>query len=208
MTLVMLLLAWLGNAATPLVLLGDRLSVFIPPGPFLAIMGRVGGYTHLKELGLGSMIAGQIIVGAFGGLFYSLTIARREKSRLLSLGIFFLLPFLFSLLFLWPQLGTSYQGWPIRPATIITCLGLAISFLAFERTLVLGFHFLTRPSISPILRRSDAALWSSAVSACWRPAGARQSSAGSFKSRPSATMARSTKVAKFNQSRLTTSSTA
>jgi len=148
MTLVMLLLAWLGNAATPLVLLGDRLSVFIPPGPFLAIMGRVGGYTHLKELGVGSTLGGQIIVGALGGLFYSLTIARREKSHLLSLGIFFLLPFLFSLAFLWPQLGTSYQGWPIRPATIITCLGLAISFLAFERTLVLGFRFLTQPLTS------------------------------------------------------------
>jgi DMSO/TMAO reductase YedYZ molybdopterin-dependent catalytic subunit len=150
MTLVMLLLAWLANVATPLVILGDRLSVFIPPGPFLAIMGRVGGYTHLKELGVGSTIVGQIIVGALGGLFYSLTIARREKSALaFSLSIFFLLPLLLCIAFLWPQLGTSYQGWPIRPATIITCLGLAVSFLAFERTLVLGFRFLTQSSAAP-----------------------------------------------------------
>jgi DMSO/TMAO reductase YedYZ molybdopterin-dependent catalytic subunit len=149
MTLVMLLLAWLANLATPLVILGDRLSVFIPPGPFLAIMGRVGGYTHLKELGVGSTIAGQIIIGALGGLFYSLTVARRGNSRLLSLGTFFLLPFLASVALLWPQLGTSYQGWPILSATIITCLGLAISFLAFECTLVLGFRFLTQPSVSP-----------------------------------------------------------
>lgn len=70
MTLVMLLLAWLGNVATPLVILGDRLSVFIPPGPFLSIMGRVGGYTHLKEIGVGSVILGQIVVGALGGWFY------------------------------------------------------------------------------------------------------------------------------------------
>ena len=68
MTLVMLLLAWLGSVATPLVILGDRLSVFIPPGPFLSIMGRVGGYTHLKELGVGSTVAGQIMVGALGGV--------------------------------------------------------------------------------------------------------------------------------------------
>jgi hypothetical protein len=29
--------------ATPLVIIGDRLSVFIPPGPFLSLMGKVGG---------------------------------------------------------------------------------------------------------------------------------------------------------------------
>ncbi len=150
MTLVMLLLAWLGNVATPLVILGDRLSVFIPPGPFLSIMGRVGGYTHLKELGVGSTIAGQIIVGALGGLLYGVVLSRREKSRTLSsLGVFFLLPLLVSIALLWPQLGTSYQGWPIRPATFITCLGLALSFFAFERALVLGFRFLTAPSAPP-----------------------------------------------------------
>jgi DMSO/TMAO reductase YedYZ molybdopterin-dependent catalytic subunit len=150
MTLLMLLLAWLGRVATPLVILGDRLSVFIPPGPFLSIMGRVGGYTHLKELGVGSTMAGQIVVGALGGLFYGLTIARRDKStRLVSLGIFFLLPLVVSLTLLWPVLGTSYQGWPIRPATIHTCLGLALAFLAFERALVLGFSYLTRAPASP-----------------------------------------------------------
>jgi DMSO/TMAO reductase YedYZ molybdopterin-dependent catalytic subunit len=150
MTLVMLLLAWLGSVATPLVILGDRLSVFIPPGPFLSIMGRVGGYTHLKELGVGSTIAGQIIVGALGGLLYGVVLSRREKSSTLSsLGIFFFLPLLVSIALLWPQLGTSYQGWPIRPATFITCFGLAFSFFTFERALVLGFRFLTARSAPP-----------------------------------------------------------
>ncbi|MBX6325851.1 MAG: hypothetical protein IRY93_07425, partial [Chthoniobacterales bacterium] len=53
MTAAMLLLATLG-VATPLTIIGDRLSVFIPPGPFLSLMGRVGGYNHLKQLGVGS----------------------------------------------------------------------------------------------------------------------------------------------------------
>ncbi len=57
MTAMMLLLACFG-VATPLVIIGDRLSVFIPPGPFLSVMGKVGGYNHLKELGVGSTIAG------------------------------------------------------------------------------------------------------------------------------------------------------
>ncbi len=145
MTLTMLLLAWLGNVATPLVILGDRLSVFIPPGSFLSLMGRVGGYTHLKELGVGSVILGQIAVGALGGWFY----ARRRRSLPFSLGVYFFLPLAVSMALLWPQLGTSYGGFPIRTATIITCLGLALSFLVFERTLVLGFRFLTRASIPP-----------------------------------------------------------
>src|ERR1041385_8789752 len=71
MTTAMLLLATLG-VATPLVIIGDRLSIFIPPGPFLSLMGNVGGYNHLKQLGVGSTIAGQLVVGAMGGALYAL----------------------------------------------------------------------------------------------------------------------------------------
>ena len=63
LTTAMLLLATFG-VATPLVIIGDRLSVFIPPGPFLALMGKVGSYNHLKQLGVGSTIAGQLLVAA------------------------------------------------------------------------------------------------------------------------------------------------
>ncbi len=50
--------------------MGDRLSVFIPADDFLALMGRVGGYTRMKQLGVGSVVVGQIVVGALGGTFY------------------------------------------------------------------------------------------------------------------------------------------
>src|SRR5438876_9065140 len=76
MTTAMLLLATLG-VATPLVIIGDRLSVFIPPGPFLSIMGKVGGYNHLKQLGVGSTIAGQLLVGAIGGAILALFVRRK-----------------------------------------------------------------------------------------------------------------------------------
>src|SRR5437879_5143737 len=66
MTTVMLLLACFG-VATPLAIIGDRLSVFIPPGPFLALMGKVGDYNHLKQFGVGSTMAGQLVVGALAG---------------------------------------------------------------------------------------------------------------------------------------------
>src|SRR2546426_2520966 len=71
MTVLMLLLACFG-VATPLSIIGDRLSVFIKPEPFLALMGRVGGYNHLKQLGVGSTMAGQILVGGLAGLIYGI----------------------------------------------------------------------------------------------------------------------------------------
>src|SRR2546428_11191815 len=79
MTAGMLLLAALG-VATPLVIIGDRLSVFIPPGPFLSLMGKVGGYNPLKQLGVGSTIAGQLLVAAIGGMVFGF-LPRRKPAR-------------------------------------------------------------------------------------------------------------------------------
>src|SRR5438128_11003785 len=93
MTTVMLLLAALG-VATPLVIIGDRLSVFIPPGPFLSLMGKVGGYNHLKQLGVGSTIAGQLLVSAIAAAVFGL-FARRTPtppSALWTLAICMVLP--------------------------------------------------------------------------------------------------------------------
>jgi DMSO/TMAO reductase YedYZ molybdopterin-dependent catalytic subunit len=147
MTFVMLLLAWLLGIATPLVIFGDRLSVFIHADAFLKLMGRVGGYNHMKQLGVGSVIAGQLMVGAFGGAIYGLA-RRRGKPRtaFATIGIFILLPWIAVAGVLWPVLGTSYRGLPMGWATVATLGGLLAAFVIFERTLVLAFHFLTRPS--------------------------------------------------------------
>src|SRR2546421_9593686 len=93
MTTAMLLLAML-RVATPLVIIGDRLSVFIPPGPFLSLMGKVGGYNHLKQLGVGSTIAGLLVVSAIGGAIFGLFV-RRTRSRIAAIwtmSIFVVLP--------------------------------------------------------------------------------------------------------------------
>src|SRR5512133_1118576 len=144
MTFTMLLLAWLFQIATPLLILGDRLSVFISPKPFFWIMGRVGGYNHLKQLGVGSSILGQILVGGIGGLVYGLVRRKRgDVGYRWTFLIFVALPLVVSAILLWPVLGTHYGGIPIDAARLITLLGLAICFLLFERVLVLGFNFLT-----------------------------------------------------------------
>jgi DMSO/TMAO reductase YedYZ molybdopterin-dependent catalytic subunit len=148
MTTAMLLLATLG-VATPLFIIGDRLSVFIPPGPFLSLMGKVGGYNHLKQLGVGSTIAGQLLVGAIGGAIFALFV-RRTPGRIATnwtMLIFVLLPFVVFAIALWPVQGTSYIGLPIQVARLVTLIGFALCVLLFERTLVTGFRFLTTEKI-------------------------------------------------------------
>jgi DMSO/TMAO reductase YedYZ molybdopterin-dependent catalytic subunit len=148
MTVVMLLLACF-SVATPLVIIGDRLSVFIPPGPFLSLMGKVGGYNHLKQLGVGSTIAGQLVFGAIGGAIFGFFMRRNPSRRVTSttVGVFVILPLIAAAIGLWPVLGTSYIGLPIAAARLVTLVGFALSVFVFERTLVAGFRFLTRPNI-------------------------------------------------------------
>ncbi len=157
MTTVMLLGARMFGLATPLVLLGDRLSVFIQADTFLALMGKVGGYNHMKQLGVGGVMVGQLLVGALGGIVYGLVSRKRagQSGRSFSLGVFVALPLMAAAALLWPVLGTHYAGWPIPSARVVTLAGLFVSFLAFERTLNLAFRGLTaRPSTVP---RNDLA---------------------------------------------------
>src|SRR5215475_8486395 len=144
MTTAMLLLATLG-VATPLVIIGDRLSVFIPPGPFLSLMGKVGGYNHLKQLGVGSTIAGQLMVGAIGGAIFGMFVRRTpgRVSAIWTLLSVVLLPFVIFAIVLWPVLGTSYIGLPIEVVRLVTLIGFALCVFLFERTLVTGFQFVT-----------------------------------------------------------------
>lgn len=146
MTVVMLVLACFG-VATPLAIIGDRLSVFIKPGPFLSIMGRVGGYNHLKQLGVGSTMAGQLFVSALGGAILGLLMGRDPQRRVTpwTMSIFVVLPVIAVAIVLWPVLGTSYIGLPIASGGAVTLIGFALSVLVFERTLVASFHFLTQP---------------------------------------------------------------
>jgi DMSO/TMAO reductase YedYZ molybdopterin-dependent catalytic subunit len=146
MTVAMLVLACFG-VATPLVIIGDRLSVFIKPGPFLSIMGRVGGYNHLKQLGVGSTMAGQLFVSALAGAIFGLLMRRNPQRRVTTwtMSIFVALPIIAVAIVLWPVLGTSYIGLPIASGGAVTLIGFALSVLVFERTLVASFHFLTQP---------------------------------------------------------------
>jgi DMSO/TMAO reductase YedYZ molybdopterin-dependent catalytic subunit len=149
MTTAMLLLATLG-VATPLVIIGDRLSVFISPGPFLSLMGKVGGYSHLKQLGVGSTIAGQLLFSGIGGAIFGLFVrhSSRRIAAIWTMSVFVALPVVVFVIALWPVIGTSYIGLPIEVARLVTLIGFAVCVFLFERTLVAGFRFLTTRRIS------------------------------------------------------------
>ena len=166
MTAMMLLLACFG-VATPLVIIGDRLSVFIPPGPFLSLMGKVGGYNHLKQLGVGSTIAGQLIVGAIGGAILGLCMRRNpgKPTTLATIAVFVVLPLIAAAIALWPVLGTSYIGLPIAAARLVTLVGFALCVFVFERTLVLGFQFLARSKTQREDRRIQSGDWAARICA-------------------------------------------
>src|SRR5947207_4065784 len=109
MTVVMLILACFG-VATPLAIIGDRLSVFIKPGPFLSIMGRVGGYNHLKQIGVGSTMAGQLFVSALGGALFGLLMRKDPQRRV--------------------------TNWTISICVLLTIIGIAYVLIAILGTLL------------------------------------------------------------------------
>src|ERR1700739_4006418 len=134
MNVAMLVLASFG-VATPLAIIGDRLSVFISPGPFLSIMGKVGGYNHLKQLGVGSTLAGQLLCGALGGGIFALFRRRHLQAAapIPSVFVFIVLPFVALTIVLWPVLGTSYRGLPMQPGRLVTLIGFCLCLAVFER---------------------------------------------------------------------------
>src|SRR6185436_2871183 len=88
---------------------------------------------------------GQLVVGAIGGAIFG-WFARHKPGRIPAIRtmlIFVLLPVVVFAIALWPVLGTSYIGLPIQVARLVTLIGFALCVLLFERTLVIGFGFLT-----------------------------------------------------------------
>ena len=147
MTTIMLVLALFG-VATPLAIIGDRLSVFIPPGRFLNLMGSVGGYNHLKQLGVGSTLAGQLLVATLAGAVFGL-FSRRTNGRAspaVAVTVLILLPLLVFVIALWPVLGTSYRGLPIGAARVVTLVGFALCLFVYERILITALRSLAQPA--------------------------------------------------------------
>ncbi|MDQ3174934.1 MAG: molybdopterin-dependent oxidoreductase [Acidobacteriota bacterium] len=148
MTLALLLLRYLFGVATPSELVGDRIAPLLGVDRFLELLDRFGGYNNLKQIGVTSVIGGQLVVGAFGGLLYGFIVERSRTIKPEPAGnhgrlfvvIFVGLLWLVSLILLWPVLGTSYVGLPPAKGTIANTFGLLIAYALYGVSLVLLYR--------------------------------------------------------------------
>ena len=154
MTLVMALLRYSLGVASTFEMIGDRFAPFLPVDLFLQLQGILGGYDQMKQLGVGSAIAGQLAVGSLGGALYALVVTRgqdperRHPLGVSRRGVLFVvfaagLAWFGTLALLWPVLDTSFRGSPPGTASVITALGLLLSYAVFGLTLVLTYRVIT-----------------------------------------------------------------
>ena len=150
MTLVLLLLRYLFGVATPLELVGDRIAPLLGVDRFLELLDRFGGYNQLKQIGVMSVIGGQLVVGGLGGLLYAFIVERSRTVRPKPAGnhgrlfvvIFVGLLWLVSLILLWPVLGTSFVGLPPAKGTLANIVGLLIAYSIYGLALVLLYRIM------------------------------------------------------------------
>ena len=145
MTTVLLLLRTLFGLPTPAELVGDRFAPLIPARDFGGLISWAGGYNELKQLGVGSVLLGQLVTGAVGGMLYAWLRDRsaqhpgqhlwhvRPAVRFLIGFVAFL--WLAALVVLWPVLPTNFAGLPPGPAMVATILTLLLAFAIFGATL-------------------------------------------------------------------------
>ena len=154
MTLVMALLRYSLGVASTFEMIGDRFAPFLPVDLFLQLQGVLGGYDQMKQLGVGSAIAGQLVVGSLGGALYALVVTRgqdterRHRLGESRRGVLFValaagLAWLGTLGLLWPVLDTNFRGSPPGTASVITALGLLFSFAIFGLALVVTYRAIT-----------------------------------------------------------------
>ncbi len=147
MTTVLLLLRTFFGLPTPAELVGDRFAPLIPARDFGGLIAWAGGYNELKQLGVGSVLLGQLATGAIGGMIYAWLRDRSAPSsehgpwhrqpaiRFLIGFVAFL--WVVALLVLWPVLPTNFAGLPPVPAMVATILTLLLAFTIFGSALAL-----------------------------------------------------------------------
>ncbi len=164
MALALLLLRYLFGAATPPELVGDRIAPLLTVETFIGLLVRFGGYNNLKQMGIGSVLGGQLVVGAVGGLLYAYGVGqelRRGAGRRF-LFIFVGGLWLLSLLLLWPVFGTSYAGLPPLKGTLANVVAMLFAFALYGFALRLLYQW--------IIKRRSA---SEAEATVARPSGRR-----------------------------------
>ena len=156
MTLVMAVLRFTLGLASPPELIGDRIAPTLTIRRFFGLLNQFGGYNNLKRLGIGSVLAGQLILGAAGGLVYAVVADRgrgKSSKRTWRFGVsrrgwlfgaaLIAIAWLASLLALAPVLRTNYRGLPPTQATLATLLGLLLTYSSYAAGLLWSYRLIT-----------------------------------------------------------------
>ncbi|PLS80262.1 MAG: hypothetical protein CYG59_08915 [Chloroflexi bacterium] len=157
MTLVMALLRWTLGLPSPSELVGERLVPQLTIEQFIGFIERFGGYNQLKQVGVSSVLGGQLVFGAVAGLVYAAIVERsraRDPERTWRWGIsrhgwlvvlgLITLAWIVSLVALWPVLGANFRGLPPGQARFATLLGLLVAYTTFGLTLAFTYRLLTQ----------------------------------------------------------------
>src|ERR1700737_2737672 len=140
MTALMLASRELLGLPTPSEMVGDRLTAFITIQQFFALLNQFGGYEGLKQAGGGGGIAGQLAVGGLAGVPYAGYARSSRRPWLFALAVVGLL-WLLTVVFLWPNLSTSYRGLPPDYARIATLTSLLVAYSTYGLVLVVVSRF-------------------------------------------------------------------
>ncbi len=150
MTLLMGAMRLFLGIPTPAEMLGDVFIPLLNLDQFFALIGRFGGGSGIKQVGIGSVLLGQVVAGTVVGAIYGTLAARdggqgvRARRFIIGAGI---VAWLATTIPLYMVLHTNYRGLPAAPATVLTIVGLFITYAFFALVLTLAYRALTaRPA--------------------------------------------------------------
>lgn len=129
MLVAMASLRLIAGVPTPTEMIFDRIFPFLTVDFFISSLVKAGGYTPLKLDGVYGALAGHLLVAGLAGMVYALYLRGRPGragGRLVLIGVM-ATTLLFTVL-LWPNLLTSYRGLPPGRATVLSTLGMLLSF--------------------------------------------------------------------------------
>ena len=144
MLIVMAGLRLLAGVATPTEMIFNHLFPLLTVDFFGNPLMQAGGYTSLKLDGVYVELVGQLLVTGLAGVIYAWYLRRhagRGGEKLVLPGV--LAVTLLFIVLLWPDLLTSYRGLPPERATLLSSVGLLLSFTVCGLALMGSYRLFT-----------------------------------------------------------------
>ncbi len=169
MTLVMLVLRYFTGASTLPEMISDRVAPFLPIPIFFKMLGLFGGYSHLKQFGIVSILVGMLVFAGIIGVLYAISMERSARAGRRLVGVAMAISWALSILLLWPMLAANYRGRPPGQATWFNAACLLLIYLVCGFVLMVVYRMLVGPGEAtiPVEIRRDAGKSCPHCLECW-----------------------------------------